>query len=354
VFITGHTGFKGGWLTLWLSQLGARIFGYALDPGSSAGFFSVCNLAGRLATDCRADIRDTAALREALSLAQPEIVFHLAAQPLVRHSYREPVDTFDINVIGTARVLDEIRRVGTVRAVVVVTTDKCYENREWEWPYRENDPLGGSDPYSASKAAAELVVSCYRRSFLNAAGTRVATARAGNVIGGGDWAEDRLLPDFLRASDAARTLSVRAPHAIRPWQHVLEPLSGYLLLAERMLAGEDVEGAWNFGPQSEDMQTVGWICDALRRLIPGAAWSCEPAANRPHEAATLTLDSSKARQRLGWSPRWRLRDALTRTVDWHRAWRSGVDMAAFSAAQISAYETAVSTIAQSVMIREAA
>jgi CDP-glucose 4,6-dehydratase len=339
VLVTGHTGFKGGWLSLWLAARGAHVHGFALDPPTTPSFHEACGVAGVVADDRRGDLRDPAALDDCLAAARPEVVFHLAAQPLVRRSYREPLETFDANVMGTARLLEAARRCDAVRAVVVVTTDKVYDNREWDWAYRETEPLGGADPYSASKACAELVCESYRRSFLAAGGIRLATARAGNVIGGGDWAADRLVPDFLRAVTAGEPLAIRAPRSVRPWQHVLEPLAGYLLLAERLLESDRFAEAWNFGPAEDDARPVGDVVDELCRLVPGARWHRD-GADHPHEAGMLRLDSTKARQRLGWRPRWGLEEALARTIDWHRAWQGGADMAAVSLAQIQAFETA--------------
>ncbi len=339
VFLTGHTGFKGGWLALWLSELGAEVHGYALSPPTEPNFFTVAGLEKRLAASTLADIRNLAALERAMRAAHPEVVFHLAAQPLVRQSYVEPIATFAINVMGTVNLLEAVRRTPGVRAVVNVTTDKCYENREWVWPYRENEPLGGHDPYSSSKACSELVTAAWRRSFLEAVGVQLASARAGNVIGGGDWAPDRLVPDFLRALDAGRPLMVRSPQATRPWQHVLEPLSGYLLLAEKLVTeGAAFAEAWNFGPDEADTRTVQWIVETLCARVSGATWQQETAP-QPHEAHTLRLDSSKARARLGWRPRWSLSRAVQATLDWHQAWRESQDMATFSLAQIHDYVT---------------
>jgi len=338
VLVTGHTGFKGGWLSLWLAHRGATVHGYAAAPPTRPSFFETANVESRLASNTIADIRDRATLKKALATARPEVVFHLAAQPLVRQSYRDPLETFDVNVMGTAHLLDAVRSVDSVRAVVIVTTDKCYENVDWEWPYRERDRLGGHDPYSASKACAELVTQAYGRSFLAAAGIAVATARAGNVIGGGDWAADRLIPDLLAAIDAGRSPVIRSPDAVRPWQHVLEPLAGYMMLAERLLAsGPEFADAWNFGPDESATRSVRWIVDRLCMRPAGPGWRHEPATGA-HEAHSLRLDSSKARHRLGWRSRWSLDEALSRTVEWHRAWRRGEDMAAVSLAQIEAHE----------------
>lgn len=339
VFLTGHTGFKGGWLSLWLADMGAEVHGYALTPPTEPDLFSVAGIEARLASHTLADIRDRDALLRAMQVAQPDIVLHLAAQPLVRYSYVAPEETYAVNVMGTVNLLEAIRKTPTVRAVVNVTTDKCYDNREWVWPYRENEALGGADPYSSSKACSELVTAAYRSSFLEAAGIHLASARAGNVIGGGDWAVDRLIPDFLRALDAGRTLMIRSPNATRPWQHVLEPLAGYLLLAEKLTeGGRNYAEGWNFGPEDADTRPVDWIVEHLCRQVPGADWECD-SAPRPHEANTLKLDSSKAKARLGWQPRWNLETALSRTLEWHQAWRGQADMAAMSLSQIRTYES---------------
>ncbi len=338
VFLTGHTGFKGGWLALWLQAMGAEVHGYALNPPTSPNLFTVAGVGKGMASSVIADIRDMDALRGAMQAADPEVVFHLAAQPLVRHSYVEPVETYAVNVMGTVHLLEAVRATPGVRTVVNVTTDKCYENREWEWGYRENEAMGGYDPYSSSKGCAELVTAAYRRSFLASAGIALASARAGNVIGGGDWAEDRLIPDFLRALDAGATLNIRSPLATRPWQHVLEPLSGYLMLAERLHSegGQFAEG-WNFGPNDEDARPVRWIVERLAEMRGDVKWQCDEAV-QPHEANYLKLDSSKAKSRLGWQPRWRLQAALGMTLEWHQAWRAGSDMRSVTLAQIAAYQ----------------
>lgn len=262
VFLTGHTGFKGGWLSLWLQSLGAEVHGYALNPPTEPNLFTVAKVGQGMVSSTIADIRDASALAQAMEIVQPDIVFHLAAQPLVRYSYAEPTETYATNVMGTVNLFEVIRKTSTVRAALNITTDKCYENREWLKPYREDEPLGGYDPYSSSKACSELVTAAYRQSFFTESGVAVASARAGNVIGGGDWAQDRLIPDFLRAIDSNKPLVVRAPNAIRPWQHVLEPLSGYLTLAERLFVdGADFAEAWNFGPADEDARNVEWIVE---------------------------------------------------------------------------------------------
>jgi len=337
VFLTGHTGFKGGWLALWLESLGARVHGYALPPPTDPSLFEAARIQSRLAGHTLADLADRDALAGALRAAQPEVVFHLAAQPLVRRSYADPVETYRTNLMGTVHLLEAVRGCPSVRTVVNVTTDKCYENLGWEWGYRETDSLGGGDPYSSSKACSEIITSAYRRSFLEAAGIGVATARAGNVIGGGDWAADRLIPDAFRAMEAKVPLEVRAPDSVRPWQHVLEPLSGYLLLAERLHEdASGISGAWNFGPAEEEARSVAWVLDHLQALEPALHWKAE-TANPVREAAFLRLDSSRARQRLGWRPRWGLEEALRRTSEWHRAWKEGQDLAEVSLRQIQAH-----------------
>lgn len=316
VFLTGHTGFKGAWLAVWLQRLGARVTGLSLaaDPGSLG---AALGIEGRVPS-ILADIRDAARLRDAMAEAAPEVVFHLAAQALVRRSYADPLETFQTNVLGTAHLLEAVRATPSVRAVVVVTTDKCYENREWTWPYRETDALGGHDPYSASKAGAELVTASWRRSFLAAQGVAVASVRAGNVVGGGDWSADRLVPDCIRAFAEGQPVRIRNPAATRPWQHVLDPLCGYLILAERLLDGADVAQAWNFGPGVDDVRPV---TDVVRLLAeawgPGGAWITDPG-DHPHEAGLLAVDASMARTRLGWRPRLPLRAALRQTAHWYK------------------------------------
>jgi len=348
VFLTGHTGFKGGWLALWLARLGAEVRGYSLDPATEPNLFTVAR-AGAGLDDLRGDIRDAAALESALHSFAPEVVFHLAAQPLVRLSYDDPILTYETNVIGTARVLDAIRRTPTVRAVVVITTDKCYENKEWIWGYRESDPLGGYDPYSSSKACAELVAAAYRQSFFPVAklaehGVALATARAGNVIGGGDWSTDRLIPDLVRGFLAGEPVRIRCPQAIRPWQHVLEPLHGYIRLAEQLLVPRRDQAAryataYNFAPSDDDARTVAWIAEVMTLFWGnGAKWILDPVPG-VHEAGTLKLDASRARADLGWTPRLRLETAIEWIVQWTRAWQAGADMHAFTLAQIEAYES---------------
>lgn len=341
IFLTGHTGFKGGWLSLWVQQLGAEVHGFSLAPPSEPNFFNAARVATGLAADITGDIRDYHILEKALKNAQPEIIFHLAAQPLVRASYHEPLETLSTNVLGTAHLLEAARHVNGLQAVVVITTDKCYDNREWVYPYRENDPLGGHDPYSASKACAEIVTSSYRASFFdNTRSPFIATARAGNVIGGGDWAEERLVPDCIRSFGAGQGVSLRFPAAIRPWQHVLEPLSGYLKLAEALCTenANNYSGAWNFGPGEKGDATVGEIAHKVAEYWgQGEIVLHDAAVKQPHETSVLRLDITKARQQLGWNPRWSIDRALQETVSWYKAWHSGQDMLAYTLTQIDAY-----------------
>lgn len=341
VFVTGHTGFKGSWLCLWLSALGAHVSGYALAPGTSPSLFEAADVARGLQQHTQGDIRDLAALRAALARAQPEIVLHLAAQALVPRSYEEPLETWSTNVMGTAHVLEAVRQHAGVRAVLVISSDKCYENREWVWGYRESDPMGGHDPYSASKGATELVVASYRRAFLAEQGIALGSARAGNVIGGGDWTPTRLVPDVLAAFAAGRPVTLRQPGAIRPWQHVLEPLRGYLVLAQKLYEeGAPWAEGWNFGPRPDDAKSVAWVVGELARAWgPQASWASE-ASPQPHEAHTLKLDCSQAHARLGWQPRWSATTALQQTLSWYRAWQAGADMRQHSLAQINEFENA--------------
>lgn len=348
IFLTGHTGFKGSWLSLWLQDLGAEVSGYALAPPSDPNLFTLAQVERGMQSQI-GDVCDLATLSKALQQAQPEVVLHLAAQPLVRASYDDPVATYATNVMGTVHLLEAVRQTPSVRAVVNVTTDKCYENREWDWGYRESDALGGYDPYSNSKGASELVTAAYRNSFFNPAqhkrhGVALASARAGNVIGGGDWAADRLVPDMLGALQSGTPARIRNPHAIRPWQHVLEPLRGYLLLAERLYTeGPTFAEAWNFGPLDEDARPVGWIAEELIRLWGHqAAWVAD-AGEHPHEAHYLKLDISKARARLPWMPLLRLSDALRLTVDWARLQQDGADMRAATLSQIRGYQALATT-----------
>ena len=327
VFMTGHTGFKGSWLSLWLQKMDAELTGFALAPPTAPSLFEVARVADGM-TSIIGDIRDREALEAALVAADPEIVIHMAAQPLVRASYDDPVGTYATNVMGTVHLLEAVRRAPGVRAACVVTTDKCYENREWAWGYREDEAMGGYDPYSNSKGCAELVTSAYRRSFFNGDGkTAIASGRAGNVIGGGDWATDRLIPDILRAVEQGEAVLIRNPLAIRPWQHVLEPLSGYLTLCQALWHDPKAAAdAWNFGPRDEDAKPVQWIVERMcESWGDGADWTRDESV-QPHEAHYLKLDISKARAGLRWSPRWSLGEALESIVAWHRAWRSGADM----------------------------
>lgn len=321
VFITGHTGFKGSWLSMWLARLGAQVTGYALPPPTTPSMFELVGVENALTRHTLSDIRDAASLTSTMQAAAPEMVFHLAAQPLVRLSYREPATTWATNVMGTVNLLEAVRACPSVKAVVVVTTDKCYENREWLWGYRETDPLGGSDPYSASKAATELVVQSYRKSFFANGGPLIASARAGNVIGGGDWSEDRLLPDAARAIASGNRLIIRNPGATRPWQHVLESLHGYLLLASRLVCGDTTfADAINFGPDPADNLSVGEVLNRLQAYWPELVWQLDPkAADAPHEAHSLYLDSSKAQRMLSWTRTWSLTTGLEKTALWYRA-----------------------------------
>lgn len=343
VHLTGHTGFKGGWMALWLRSLGAKIHGYALPPESEPNLFSVANVAECVEHEA-GDIRNLEQIESSIAAFEPEVVFHMAAQPLVRRSYANPIETYSTNIMGTAHVLDIIRRVPTVRAVVIITSDKCYENREWLWGYREEDRLGGFDPYSSSKACAELVTQAYRNSYFPPSRfaehkVAVATARAGNVIGGGDWAEDRLIPDLIRGFVSGTPAAIRNPGAIRPWQHVLEPLAGYITLAEHLLQdGAGFAGAWNFGPAEADAWTVGRIADALALLFGSDAKWTQGNAMNPHEASYLKLDASKARAMLGWRPVLPLEEALRWVADWVTSLQQGADMKAFTLHQISEYQ----------------
>jgi CDP-glucose 4,6-dehydratase len=335
VFLTGHTGFKGSWLSLVLARLGAIVTGYSLAPQGERTLFEGAKVGKHVRSSVLADLRDLNAVRSAAVAAEPEVILHLAAQSLVLTSYQAPLETFSTNVIGTANVLETARSMPSVRSIVVVTTDKVYRNREWLWPYRENEELGGRDPYSSSKACAELVSASYRESFFAGRGIALATARAGNVIGGGDWAENRIVPDFVRAVLAKRPLAVRNPDSTRPWQHLLEPLEGYLLLAERLTtAPELASSAWNFGPLPDAVQPVRRLVDDLVAAWgDGASWTHE-RVDQPHEATLLTLDSSKARHDLGWSPRLGYAQGLQLTADWYKAHARGDDPETTTSRQI--------------------
>lgn len=342
VFLTGHTGFKGGWLSLWLQALGAQVVGYALKPPTEPSLFDTARVAdGMVSLD--GDVRDLDGLRRAMDAHRPEVVIHMAAQPLVRYSYGHPVETYATNVMGAVHMLEAVRQTPGVRVVVNITSDKCYDNREWVWGYRENEPMGGFDPYSNSKGCAELVTSAYRSSYFHPDhfakhGVALASARAGNVIGGGDWAPDRLIPDMMRAITAGQPVVIRSPGAIRPWQHVLEPLAGYLLLAQKLwVDGAFYSEGWNFGPEDSDAKPVSWIVNALaEKWGEGASWVLD-GASHPHEAQYLKLDCSKAHAKLGWRPQWHLGDALQLIIDWYRAHMAGKDMRQVTLSQIALY-----------------
>ena len=320
VLLTGHTGFKGSWMSLWLQSMGASLHGLALQPPTSPSLFDEAHVAEGMHSHI-GDIRDFATVQRIMNEVRPEIIIHMAAQPLVRYSYQAPVETYATNVMGTVHVLEAARQVGTVKAIVNVTTDKCYENKEWAWGYREDEPMGGYDPYSNSKGCSELVTSAYRKSFFQSEGVALASARAGNVIGGGDWALDRLVPDILRAFEKSQPVVIRNPHSTRPWQHVLEPLSGYLLLAEKLYTdGQSWAEGWNFGPQDDDARPVQWIVEKMvQSWGQDASWKLD-GGNHPHEANYLKLDISKAKARLAWQPRWNLPTALGHITTWHQAW----------------------------------
>jgi len=342
VFITGHTGFKGSWLALWLHSLGARVTGYALKPPTDPSLFDLAKV-GDLVTSILADIRDLDTLQEKIGQARPEIIIHLAAQPIVRDSYKNPVETYSVNVMGTVHLLEAVRKCPGVKAVINVTTDKCYENREWVWGYRENEPMGGYDPYSNSKACSELATASYRDSFFNLQdfsrhGVALATARSGNVIGGGDWATDRLIPDCIRSLLQGEKVRIRNPFSTRPWQHVLEPLAGYLLLAQSLYEkGSEFAEAWNFGPEDSDARPVEWMVKRVCTLWGDAGAYEVEGGEKPHEAHYLKLDCSKAKARLHWHPRWNLEQAIDRVLEWVRAHARGEDMRKVSLQQITAY-----------------
>lgn len=340
VLVTGHTGFKGSWLALWLEELGAEVTGFALAPPTEPSLFQLARVA-----DCvnsvEGDVRDLDAVLRVVDESQPEVVIHMAAQPLVRRSFAEPVETYATNVMGTVHVLEAIRRAGGVRVAVNVTSDKCYENRNWEWGYREDEPKGGYDPYSNSKGCSELVTSAYRSSFFGE-GTALGSARAGNVIGGGDWSEDRLVPDAMRAAIDRTPLLIRNPHATRPWQHVLDPLEGYLMLAQAMWDSREFADGWNFGPEDRDAREVGWIVESLSRRWEGGIDWRQDGGDHPHEASYLKLDSSRARAHLGWNPGWSLEEALDAVVDWYRGYAAGDDPRELTLAQLRSRTSATS------------
>ncbi|UOA09517.1 CDP-glucose 4,6-dehydratase [Methylobacter sp. S3L5C] len=342
VLLTGHTGFKGSWLSLWLQAMDAQVTGYSLAPPTNPSLFDAAKV-GNGMTSIIGDIRDLTKLQAVFAEYKPEIVIHMAAQPLVRYSYENPVETYSTNVMGTVNVLEAVRNTHGVKAVVNITTDKCYENREWVWGYRENEPMGGYDPYSNSKGCAELVTAAYRNSYFHSDkykehGVALASARAGNVIGGGDWAEDRLIPDIMRAITQGKPVNIRNPHATRPWQHVLEPLSGYLILAQKLYEeGSSYAEGWNFGPNDEDAKPVQWIVDNLTKTWgDGASWVLQEG-DHPHEAHYLKLDCSKAKARLDWHPKWHLDETLGRIVDWQKQYQQGADIKAVTLEQIDLY-----------------
>jgi CDP-glucose 4,6-dehydratase len=339
VFITGHTGFKGSWLSLWLQDMGAVVKGYALEPNTNPNLFTQANVAKNMDSEI-GDITDLNHICESMKAFDPEVLIHMAAQPLVRLSYKDPVLTYATNVMGTVNVLEAARKCTNLKAIVSVTTDKCYENREWAWGYRENEPMGGHDPYSSSKGCAELVTAAYRKSFFNENNTAfLASARAGNVIGGGDWAEDRLIPDILRAFEKNEPVIVRNPLSTRPWQHVLEPLSGYLVLAQHLFdEGSSFAEGWNFGPKDEDCKPVSWILDRMAyNWGNGAKWELDKN-NNPHEAGFLKLDCSKAAMRLNWSPKWNLENTLESIINWHQNYLSQKNIQEQCFFEISKYQ----------------
>ncbi len=341
VLLTGHTGFKGAWLALWLQSLGAQLTGFSHDVPTEPSLYELANVAEGMSS-IEGDVRDASALAQALAACNPEVVIHMAAQSLVRRSFLEPVQTYETNVMGTVNVLDAVRLHGrAVRVIVNVTSDKCYENREWEWGYRETEPMGGHDPYSSSKGAAELITAAFRRSFFSGPDdVRLASARAGNVIGGGDWGAERLVPDIMRAALAGEVVRVRNPNSLRPWQHVLNPLSGYLVLAQALWESSAHAQGWNFGPSDEDARPVGWIVQRLSELWPEQLhWQLDEGPH-PHEARYLKLDSSRARSRLGWRPLVSLESAMASIVDWYRALRAGEDMGTLTRGQIEAFQYA--------------
>ncbi len=345
VLLTGHTGFKGSWLSLWLQSMGAHVVGYALAPSTTPNLFDVAEIGNNM-TSIIGDIRDLEHLRAVFNEHKPEIVFHMAAQALVRYSYTEPVETYSTNVMGTVNLLEAVRSTDSVKTVVNITSDKCYENREWTWGYRENEAMGGYDPYSNSKGCAELVTAGYRNSYFHPEkykehGVALASGRAGNVIGGGDWADDRLIPDIVRAMTQRNSVNIRNPNAIRPWQHVLEPLSGYLLLAQKLYEeGAGYAEGWNFGPNDDDAKPVQWIVERLTNIWgEGAGWVLD-GGDHPHEAHYLKLDCSKAKARLSWQPRWTLAETIEKICVWHKAHLASADMQAMCLHQIKQYEAA--------------
>ena len=344
VFITGHTGFKGSWLSIWLNEMGATLKGYSLEPITKPSLYYEVNVSTIMQSEY-GDIRDFPKLSKSISDFKPDVIFHLAAQALVRQSYKDPIETYSTNVMGTVHLLEAARKTENTKAIINVTSDKCYENREWVWPYRENDPMGGYDPYSSSKGCAELVSSAYINSFFNSElyethQCSLASVRAGNVIGGGDWSDDRLIPDIIKAFSLKQDVEIRSPKAIRPWQHVLEPLSGYITLAEHLYSkGPEFNGPWNFGPNPEDAKPVEWIVSKMARLWgQEASWRINEDYH-PHEAHYLKLDYSKSNKFLQWQPLWNIEETLKRTVNWYRKWQQKEDMTKYTASEIREYMT---------------
>ena len=338
VLLTGHTGFKGGWASLMLTMLGAKVHGLSLPPTEDSVFCKSVGIENRITGSTYSDITSYQSCLSVMEEFKPDIILHMAAQALVRVSYSNPLETYMVNVIGVANLLEAARKVETVKVIVNVTTDKCYKNNEWLWPYRENEALGGHDPYSSSKACAEIISAAYRDSFFANKGVQLATARAGNVIGGGDWSKDRLIPDILRSLEANEIISIRSPSSIRPWQHVLEPVTGYILLAQKLGENQDVfSEAWNFGPEENDCWSVGEIVAHVCEIAQKGSWDT-PVIDQPHEASLLKLDSSKAKANLGWMPRWKVSEALKKTIEWYQESLSGDDMYEFSVTQIMEYQ----------------
>lgn len=336
VFLTGHTGFKGSWLSLWLYYLGAEIKGYALNPPTSPSLFNEAEVNSIIDSEI-GDIRDQSGIYKSMKAFNPDILIHMAAQPLVRLSYEEPIETYEVNVIGTVKVLEAARSCQNLKSIVNITTDKCYENDARSDGYKEHDPMGGFDPYSSSKGCAELVTSAYSRSFLQKQGIGLASARAGNVIGGGDWAKDRLIPDILRSFEIKKPVVIRNPNATRPWQHVLEPLSGYLILAQKLYKNpRKYSGGWNFGPNEQDVKPVDWILDQVMLKQPNFSWEFDSSFS-PHEAVYLKLDISKAKSKLDWQPVWKLNKALEKIISWHQSWLNKEDMQVLCFKEIKEY-----------------
>lgn len=336
IFLTGHTGFKGSWLSIWLSSLGAKVRGYSLEPNTTPSLFHEANVASIIDSQI-GDIRDKTLLQEKMLEFEPDIIIHMAAQPLVRYSYQSPLETYEINVMGTVKVFEAARNCSNLKAILNITSDKCYENDGRLNGYNEQDPMGGYDPYSSSKGCAELLTSSYRRSFFEEKGIGLASVRAGNVIGGGDWADDRLLPDILRSFEKNEPVIIRNPDAIRPWQHVLEPLSGYLLLLQKLWKEPKLYSeSWNFGPNNDDIKSVKWIIENMIELWPGNSWKLDEK-NNAHESSVLSLDISKALNNLGWTPSWDLQITLKRILKWHRDWLDGADMHRISLSEINEF-----------------